>query len=92
MKDCIKKDIVKYISFEDSNTKGLSGAQYGRSGENEGTWQAYAYKKGAHHTEDDHELEGSRGGSHGVGKIASNSASDNTLCSLLTVMNLETST
>lgn len=76
MKDCIKKDIVKYISFEDSNTKGLSGAQYGRSGENEGTWQAYAYKKGAHHTEDDHELEGSRGGSHGVGKIASNSASD----------------
>ncbi|WP_432792235.1 hypothetical protein [Peptacetobacter hiranonis] len=76
MKDCIEKDIVKYISFEDSNTKGLSGAQYGRSGENEGTWQAYAYKKGAHHTEDDHELEGSRGGSHGVGKIASNSASD----------------
>lgn len=76
MKDCIEKDVVKYISFEDSNTKGLSGAQYGRSGENEGTWQAYAYKKGAHHTEDDHELEGSRGGSHGVGKIASNSASD----------------
>ena len=76
MKESIAKDIIKYISFEDSNTKGLSGAKYGRSDENKGTWQAYAYKKGAHHIEEDHELEGSRGGSHGVGKIASNSASD----------------
>ena len=76
MKESIAKDIIKYISFEDSNTKGLSGAKYGRSDENKGTWQAYAYKKGAHHIEEDYELEGSRGGSHGVGKIASNSASD----------------
>lgn len=76
MKECIEKDFIKYISFEDSNTKGLSGAKYGRTDENKGTWQAYAYKKGAHYAEEDHEVEDSRGGSHGVGKIASNSASD----------------
>ena len=36
----------------------------------------YAYKKGVHFTEHDDELEKTRGGSHGVGKIACNAASD----------------
>lgn len=63
---------VAYISFEDNNTKGLTGAI---RGEND-TWGAYAYKKGVHHIVEDEELENLRGGSHGVGKIACNAASD----------------
>ena len=63
---------VAYISFEDNDTKGLTGAI---RGEND-TWGAYAYKKGVHHIVEDEELENLRGGSHGVGKIACNAASD----------------
>lgn len=66
MKAIIQQKSSKYISFEDENTIGLS----------EETWDYYAYKKGAHHFNEDKEFEMSRGGSHGVGKIASNAASD----------------
>lgn len=67
---------VHYISFEDSNTRGLSGAKNGQSNSSEDTWAIYAYNKGVHSEEADEAVETSRGGSHGVGKIASNAASD----------------
>lgn len=67
---------VNYISFEDRNTKGLKGAKNGQSDSKEDTWGIYAYNKGVHFQESDSELEKSRGGSHGVGKIASNAASE----------------
>lgn len=72
----MKKERVKYISFEDENTRGLTGAKYGQSNSKEHTWGIYAYNKGVHFEEDDETFEASRGGSHGVGKIASNAASD----------------
>ncbi len=56
----------RYISFEDSNTTGLSSVN----------WEAYAYSKGWHPTLENYEAELRRGGSHGVGKIASNAASE----------------
>lgn len=67
---------VPYISFEDCNTKGLKGASHGELVQEGDTWGVYAYKKGVHHEESDEEAESLRGGSHGVGKIASNAASD----------------
>lgn len=67
---------VAYISFEDSNTKGLTGAKNGQSDSKEDTWEIYAYNKGVHSEESDETIEQSRGGSHGIGKIASNAASD----------------
>ncbi|MDC3418084.1 hypothetical protein [Aquibacillus salsiterrae] len=67
---------VAYISFEDSNTRGLTGARNGQSDSKEDTWAIYAYNKGVHFEEEDEAVETSRGGSHGVGKIASNAASD----------------
>lgn len=76
MKANMLKEEVNYISFEDSNTKGLSGAKYGQSNSKEHTWGIYAYNKGVHFEEENEEFEASRGGSHGVGKIASNAASD----------------
>src|SRR5699024_5089076 len=72
----MKKERVKYISFEDENTRGLTGAKYGQSNSKEHTWGIYAYNKGVHFEEGDKKFEASRGGSHGVGKIASNAASD----------------
>lgn len=72
----MKKERVKYISFEDENTRGLTGAKYGQSNSKEHTWGIYAYNKGVHFEEEDEKFEASRGGSHGVGKIASNAASD----------------
>ena len=65
-----------YISFEDVNTRGLSGAINGQSDSTKDTWAIYAYNKGVHSEEEDSAVETSRGGSHGVGKIASNAASD----------------
>lgn len=65
MKNALKSDNVNYISFEDQNTKGLSKDNYAK----------YAYHMGDHYVEEDSDLERMRGGSHGVGKIASNSAS-----------------
>lgn len=67
---------VHYISFEDSDTRGLSGAKNGQSHSPKDTWAIYAYNKGVHSEEEDAAVETSRGGSHGVGKIASNAASD----------------
>ncbi|EDL66573.1 hypothetical protein [Bacillus sp. SG-1] len=72
----IDQDEVRYISFEDSNTRGLTGAKNGQSNSTSDTWGIYAYNKGVHFEEEDSEVETSRGGSHGVGKIASNAASD----------------
>ncbi|WP_044338721.1 hypothetical protein [Rossellomorea aquimaris] len=72
----INQDEVRYISFEDSNTRGLTGAKNGQSNSARDTWGIYAYNKGVHFEEADSEMETSRGGSHGVGKIASNAASD----------------
>lgn len=78
MQKVVRKDLktTNYISFEDSNTKGLSGALNGQSLNYEDTWSAYAYSKGVHLIEDNEDVEKSRGGSHGIGKIASNAASD----------------
>ena len=72
----IDQDEVRYISFEDFNTRGLTGARNGQSGSPKDTWGIYAYNKGVHFEESDSAVETSRGGSHGVGKIASNAASD----------------
>lgn len=76
MQNKIKEENIKYITFEDSNTKGLTGASKGQAGTVKDTWNVYAYNTGVHYEEDDEEREISRGGSHGVGKIASNAASD----------------
>ncbi|MDU7240423.1 hypothetical protein [Clostridium sp.] len=76
MKKKMNQEEVGYISFEDSNTKGLKGAKNGQSDSKEDTWGIYAYNKGIHSEEDNEILEQSRGGSHGIGKIASNAASD----------------
>lgn len=76
MKKQMQKTVVPYISFEDSNTKGLTGAEHGELVQDSDTWGIYAYKKGVHFTEKDSEAEKLRGGSHGVGKIACNAASD----------------
>lgn len=76
MKKEMEKNIVPYISFEDINTKGLTGAEHGELVQEGDTWGIYAYKKGVHFTEKDREAEKLRGGSHGVGKIACNAASD----------------
>ncbi len=76
MKNKMDQEEVAYISFEDSNTKGLKGAKNGQSNSKEDTWGIYAYNKGVHSEEADETLEKSRGGSHGIGKIASNAASE----------------
>lgn len=76
MQNKMNQDEVDYISFEDDNTKGLRGAKNGQSYRPEDTWGIYAYNKGVHSEEEDSTLEKSRGGSHGIGKIASNAASE----------------
>lgn len=76
MKNKMDYEIVNYISFEDFNTKGLTGANRGQSNNPKDTWSIYAYNKGVHTEEEDESVEKSRGGSHGIGKIASNAASD----------------
>ena len=76
MKNKMNDEIINYISFEDYNTKGLKGAKNGQSTNKEDTWSIYAYNKGVHTEEEDESLEKSRGGSHGIGKIASNAASE----------------
>lgn len=76
MKKRLHDEEVRYISFEDINTKGLTGARNGQSGSKKDTWSIYAYNKGVHFEEEDSEREVARGGSHGIGKIASNAASD----------------
>lgn len=73
MKQAIAKDKIPVLTFEDANTRGLSGANK----INEKTpYNVFAYKKGVHFEEENNEVETIRGGSHGVGKIANNAASD----------------
>lgn len=76
MKSHVGIDKCKYISFEDENTKGLSGSTFDDIKTGKSAYVAYAYSKGFHHENENQELERIRGGSHGVGKIASNAASD----------------
>lgn len=73
MKKALESTEVPVLTFEDSNTKGLSGAD---ALDENTTYKVFAYKKGVHHQESDNDLEITRGGSHGVGKIANNAASD----------------
>lgn len=73
-KDMLQK--VPVISFEDSNSKGLTGAKNGQSNNRQDTYGIYAYNKGVHFVEEDQQKETTRGGSHGIGKIANNAASD----------------
>ena len=65
MQKDIQQEIVDYISFEDCNTRGLSKERY----------SDYAFTMGGHTKDTDREFEKQRGGSHGVGKIASNASS-----------------
>lgn len=76
MRKKMDEEVIHYISFEDANTKGLRGAKNGQSTSPEDTWSIYAYNKGVHTEEEDESVEKSRGGSHGIGKIASNAASE----------------
>lgn len=76
MRKKMNDEVIHYISFEDANTKGLRGANNGQSTSSEDTWSIYAYNKGVHTEESDESVEKSRGGSHGIGKIASNAASE----------------
>lgn len=76
MKSKMHEEEVCYISFEDCNTKGLKGAKNGQSFSKEDTWGTYAYNKGVHSIDENDDVEKARGGSHGIGKIASNAASD----------------
>jgi hypothetical protein len=76
MRNKLDQEEVAYISFEDFNTRGLKGTKNGQSDSTEDTWAIYAYNKGVHTEEADEAVETSRGGSHGVGEIASNAASD----------------
>lgn len=76
MKKHIGEIKCKYISFEDENTRGLSGSNLQDIKLGKSPYVAYAYSKGFHHEIEDLEQEKIRGGSHGVGKIASNAASN----------------
>ena len=73
MQEAIICETVPVLIFEDSNTRGLSGAD---QLDKKTTYNTFAYKKGVHFEEEDTEIETIRGGSHGVGKIANNAASD----------------
>lgn len=73
LQHAIRRTQVPYISFEDINTKGLSVI---RDNSGKSTWDIYAYNTGLHAEDEDKISEMKRGGSHGVGKIASNAASD----------------
>lgn len=71
MQKVIAEDKCRIMTIEDANTKGLSGAT-----ESESSYVAYAYSKGFHAEDENEDNEAQRGGSHGIGKIASNAASD----------------
>lgn len=72
------KETVQIMTIEDRNTKGLNGADIplSDSGTASSTYNAYAYQRGIHPKSDNEQFEKKRGGSHGVGKIANNAASD----------------
>lgn len=71
----IKQDIP-YLSFEDSNTTGLTGVPRKDMLDTDGSWFSYAYYRGSHHNTDMENMKSVSGGSHGVGKISSNAASN----------------
>ncbi len=73
MKGLKNQSQVTVLTAEDSNTKGLSGAE---AKDEASTYKIYAYNKGVHATDTNEKIEKTRGGSHGVGKIANNAASD----------------
>lgn len=73
MKALRDKNTVTVLTAEDSNTKGLEG---GNTKNSSSIFHTFAYNKGKHNFEDDSQKESRRGGSHGVGKIATNAASD----------------
>lgn len=77
MKDILSKKAlsIPYLSMEDANTKGLKGSGEGYSRNNPNQYQAYAYSRGMHFN-DNEDKKVIKGGSFGVGKIASNAASD----------------
>lgn len=75
MKEKSKLEVIDYISIEDNNTKGLMGAKKVYNPDSANSYTAYAYARGFHYGEN-HEDKTVRGGSHGIGKIASNAASD----------------
>jgi hypothetical protein len=64
-----------YLTMEDNQTKGLIGADRLDLIDKDNTYNAYAFSKGLH-ADNDQESLVVRGGSHGVGKIASNAASE----------------
>lgn len=70
MMNSINEKVIDYITIEDCNTTGL---EYSTSTD-DNAWNNYAYKKNVHMVKEG-DLESSRGGSHGIGKIASNAAS-----------------
>lgn len=72
MKSLEKQKKVQVLIADDVNTKGLSGAY---SNKENSIFNSYAYSKGMHNEVDDEQLENTRGGSHGVGKISNNAAS-----------------
>ncbi|TVP90353.1 hypothetical protein [Alkalibacterium sp.] len=72
MKSKIEQQKVVVLTASDSNTQGLSGARKNDGG----TYPVYAFNKGVHAKHKDAGTEKTRGGSHGVGKIANNAASE----------------
>lgn len=70
-----KKDIP-FLSFEDSNTTGLSGVPSENNLNTQGSWYSYAYYRGSHHSTYMEKEKFISGGSHGIGKISSNAASE----------------
>jgi len=77
MKSVLRRNVthVPFLSMEDMNTKGLDGSREGYNRYKPNQYQAYAYSRGMHYNDND-DKEFIKGGSFGVGKIASNSASD----------------
>lgn len=77
MQEAVKtaKTDIAYFLYEDINTLGLKGI-YENTIDKSESFYSYAYLKGSHVESATEEQEGLRGGSHGIGKIASNAASD----------------
>lgn len=77
IQNSLKRSIIPIMTIEDENTTGLTGADV-ESKETNGnnTYYAYAYQRGMHPEDKNLEHEKTRGGSHGIGKIANNAASD----------------
>ncbi|MFD2727958.1 hypothetical protein [Enterococcus camelliae] len=74
MKEALSMETVRVLTFEDECTKGLSIEK--KQNSEYSTYETFAYTKGIHISEEDDQREIVRGGSHGVGKIANNAASD----------------